>query len=58
MDKKAKKHLEQLRQRQQALQRQLSGARKQMDDPREVAALVEELKRVDQEIAKLKASGG
>ena len=56
MDKKAKKKQDILHQRLQKLQQQLAGARKQMDDPGEVAQLESELTAAQQEIEKLKAS--
>jgi hypothetical protein len=54
MDRKSRKHLEVLRQRQQQLQRQLAGAREQADDPHEVAQIEAELKKVAEAIEKLK----
>ncbi len=54
MDKKTKKHLDVLRQKQQKLQRQLAGAKKQADDPTEVAQIEIELKRIAADIEKLK----
>ena len=56
MDKKSKKQIEVLRQRQQNLQRQLAGARKQADDPSEVNDLETELKKVAAEIERLQKS--
>lgn len=55
MDKRDKKHLEVLRQRQRKLQLQLAGARQQADDPAEVKQLENELKSLQAEIEKLKA---
>jgi hypothetical protein len=55
MDKKAKKKQDVLRQRQQKLQQQLAGARKQMDDPDEVRRLEVELATTNSELEKLKA---
>lgn len=57
MDKKVKKRLEVLHQRAQRLQQQLSGARRQVDDPEEVRRLQCELQQVHEEIERLKASG-
>jgi hypothetical protein len=54
MDKKSKKQLEVLRQRQQNLQRQLAGARRQADDPREVTELENELRKVAADIERLR----
>ncbi len=56
MDKKAKKRIELLRKKVGDIQQRLSGARKQMDDPSEVAELEKELATAQQEIEKLKAS--
>lgn len=55
MDKKDKKHLDVLRQRQQKIQQQLAGARKQADDPSEIRQFEEELKKIEIEIQRLKA---
>lgn len=57
MDKKIKKKLEVLRQRLQKLQQQLSGAKKQNDEPGEVERLESEMARVRDEIQELKAKG-
>ncbi len=57
MDKKSKKQLEVLRQRQQNLQRQLAGARRQADDPAEVKELEAEMQKVTQEIERLQKGG-
>jgi len=54
MDKKAKKKHEVLRQRLQKLQQQLSGARKQMDDPEEVRRLEQDVATTEAEMLKLK----
>jgi len=43
MDKKAKKKIQALNQRIQKLQQQLAGAKKQMDDPRELKTFQEQL---------------
>lgn len=56
MDKKAKKRIEVLRKKVTHLQQQLSGAREQMDDPREVQQLEASIAEAQQEIEKLKAS--
>ena len=56
MDKKAKKKIELLRKKINDIQQRLAGARKQMDDPGEVAQLESELTAAQQEIEKLKAS--
>ncbi len=50
MDKKTKKKVGLLRDRVQTLKRQLSGAKKQNDDPAEVTRLEKELASVEQEI--------
>jgi hypothetical protein len=55
MDKKDKKHLDVLRQRQQKLQLQLAGAKKQADDPQELRQLEEQMKSVLAEIERLKS---
>jgi hypothetical protein len=56
MDKKAKKRIELLHKKIHDVQQRLAGARKQMDDPHEVAQLESELAAAQQEIEKLKAS--
>jgi hypothetical protein len=53
MDKKAKKKQDVLRQRLQKLQQQLSGARKQMDDPDEVKRLERDLAATQSELEKI-----
>jgi len=53
MDKKAKKKQEVLRHRLQKLQQQLSGARKQMDDPEEVSRLEAEIATTKADLEKL-----
>ncbi|HET6881948.1 MAG TPA: hypothetical protein VFI31_17410 [Pirellulales bacterium] len=57
MDKKAKKRIDLLNQRLQKLRQQLSGARKQMDDPDDVRRLEREVAEVSAELEKLKQSG-
>lgn len=57
MDKKTKKRLDLLNQRMQKLRMQLAGARKQMDDPADVARLEREIGEVGAEIEKIKQSG-
>ena len=57
MDKKAKKRIDLLNQRLQKLRQQLSGARKQMDDPEDVRRLEREVEGVTSELEKLKQSG-
>jgi hypothetical protein len=54
MDKKAQKRIEMLRKKVNDIQQRLAGARKQMDDPSEVAQLESELAAAQQEIEKLK----
>jgi DNA-binding FrmR family transcriptional regulator len=54
MDKKAKKKIDVLRQRLQKLHQQLSGARKQMDDPEEVQRLEKDIAAAEAELEKLK----
>jgi len=54
MDKKAKKKQDVLRQRLQKLQQQLAGARKQMDDPDEVARLEKDIAAAQAELEKIK----
>jgi hypothetical protein len=56
MDKKAKKRIELLRKKIADIQQRLAGARKQMDDPGEVAQLEQELAAAQQEIEKLKSA--
>ena len=57
MDKKNKKRLDVAQQKLQKLRLQLSGARRQMDDPEEVERLEKEMAAVESEIQKLKAEG-
>jgi hypothetical protein len=54
MDKKIKKKTHVLQQRIQALQQQLAGARKQMDDPHELKLLEQQLAAAEAELAKIK----
>lgn len=54
MDKKTKKKLQTLHQRIHKLQQQLAGARTQMDDPDELAALEKQLADAEAEAARLK----
>ena len=56
MDKKAKKRLDIIRKRLQKLRLQLSGARKQDDEPGEVKRLEEEIATLEQEAEELKSS--
>jgi DNA-binding FrmR family transcriptional regulator len=57
VDKKAKKRVDLLNQRLQKLRQQLSGARKQLDDPEDVRRLESEVAAVSAELEKLKQSG-
>lgn len=54
MDKRDKKRIDVLNQRLAKLRQQLSGARKQMDDPEEVRRLEKQLIEVESELQKLK----
>ena len=56
MDKKAKKRIDLLNKKVGDLKQRLAGARKQMDDPREVQHLESDLAAAQQEIEKLKQS--
>jgi len=56
MDKKAKKKLDIIRKRLQKLRLQLSGARKQDDEPGEVERLENEIATLAQEAEELKSS--
>lgn len=56
MDKKAKKKIDVLHQRVQKLQLQVAGAKKQMDDPAELARLEKDLASAEAELNKLKES--
>jgi len=56
MDKKAKKKIDVLQQKLQKLRQQLAGAKKQMDDPDEVARLQQQVADAEAELAKLKES--
>jgi len=55
MDKKAKKRIDLLNQRLQKLRMQLAGAKKQLDEPAEVARLESEIAQVTAELEKLKS---
>jgi len=54
MDKKQKKRILMLNVRLQNLHQQLSGARKQMDDPAEVKALEQQVSAAEAELEKAK----
>lgn len=54
MDKKAKKKQDVLRHRLQVLQQQLSGARRQLDDPEEVRRLEQDIATTESELQKFK----
>jgi hypothetical protein len=56
VDTKAKKRLEIINNKLQALRLQLAGARKQNDEPGEVKSLEREIAALEAEAAKLKAS--
>lgn len=56
MDKKAKKRIEVIRHKLGTLQQQLAGAKQQPDDPQEPARLQAEIDKLQEEMAKLKAS--
>lgn len=56
MDKKAKKKIEVLRNRIQKMEQQLSGARRQDDEPGEITRLESEIASAKEDIEKLKAS--
>ncbi len=56
MDKKAQKRIDVLQQKLQKLRQQLSGAKKQMDDPADVTRLEKEIADAEAEVARLKAS--
>lgn len=57
MDKKQKKKLDQLQQRLQILRQQLSGAKRQPDEPGEVERLQREIRQLEAEVEKLRAGG-
>jgi len=54
MDKKAKKRLDVINKKLQALRPRLTGARSQDDDPGEVKALEDEITKLEAEAAELK----
>lgn len=56
LDKKAKKRIDVLRTRLNKSQQQLAGAKKQMDDPAEVARLEKEIGEINVELEKLKSA--
>ncbi|MGE0756036.1 MAG: hypothetical protein AB7F89_13685 [Pirellulaceae bacterium] len=57
MDKKAKKRLDVIHQKLQHLRQQLSGARKQDDEPGEVRRLEQEIAGLEAEAQKLRSDG-
>ena len=57
MDKKAKKRLEVLRLKVENLQRQLAGAKQQMDDLEEVRRFETEMANIKKEIATINNEG-
>lgn len=57
MDKKAKKRWDVLTQKLQKLRQQVAGARKQNDDPQELAQLEKEVAAAEAELARIKAEG-
>lgn len=56
MDKKAKKQIEVLKVRIDKLQKQIAGARQQLDDPAELAQFEKELAAAKAQLTQLKAS--
>ena len=56
MDKKIKKKIDTLNQRLQKLRQQLAGAKHQVDDPRELATLQQQVADAEAELNKLKSS--
>lgn len=56
MDKKIKKQIEVKQQKLQKLRLQLSGARRQPDEPGEAEQLEKEIAALEREVEKLKAS--
>jgi DNA-binding FrmR family transcriptional regulator len=54
VDKKAKKRIQVLNERLQNLRGQLAGARKQMDEPSEVAALEKQIAAAEAELDRLR----
>jgi uncharacterized protein (DUF342 family) len=56
MDKKAKKRTQLLQQRIQTLRQQLSGAKKQVDEPDELRSIERQLAAAEAELAKVKDS--
>lgn len=56
MDKKGKKRIEVLKTRLQKLRLQLAGARKQNDDPAEVAQLERDIAAAEAELERIKSS--
>jgi hypothetical protein len=56
MDKKAKKRIDVLQPKLQQLRMQVSGAKKQLDDPDEVKRLEAEITAVEAELKKLRES--
>lgn len=56
MDTKAKKRLDVINKKLQLLRPRLTGAKKQNDDPDELAALQKEVTDLEKEVEKLRAS--
>ncbi len=56
MDKKTKKKIQAINQRIQRLRQQLAGAKKQADDPGELATLERQIAEAEAELARLKGS--
>jgi prefoldin subunit 5 len=56
MDRKTRKKIDTLNQKLQRLQQQLAGARRQDDEPGEVARLEREIASAKQELEKIKGS--
>jgi hypothetical protein len=55
MDKKAKKRIDVLQQKLQKLRLQLSGAKKQPDEPEDIVRLEREIAGIEAELQQLKA---
>ena len=54
MDKKAKKRIDLLQNKLQTLRQQLAGAKRQMDEPSDVARLEAEIAAAEKEVRELK----
>ncbi|MBW3541623.1 MAG: hypothetical protein KY476_15245 [Planctomycetes bacterium] len=57
LNKKQRKQLDLARKKQSQLKQRLAGAKKQLDDPGEVARLEREIIEIDEQIARIQQQG-